>query len=85
MRCPARHAHRNCIVNAVVKNKQIITARNERLGKARKRKTRKEILAAMDLQVHYLYKHPRLFVVDDCEQRGFRSLLDRAQGSSQMR
>lgn len=42
---------RNCIVNAVVKNKQMIMARNERLGKAKKRKTRKEILAAMDLQV----------------------------------
>jgi len=42
---------RNCIVNAVVKNKQMIMARNERLGKAKKRKTRKEILAAMDLPV----------------------------------
>eukprot|EP00903_Cladosiphon_okamuranus_P007130 g6927.t1 len=40
---------RNCIVNAVVKNKQMVMARNERLGKAKKRKTRKEILAAMDL------------------------------------
>lgn len=38
-------------MNAVVKNKQMIMARNERLGKAKKRKTRKEILAAMDLPV----------------------------------
>lgn len=44
-------ARRNCIVNAVVKNKQMVMARNERLGKAKKRKSRKEILAEMDLQV----------------------------------
>lgn len=38
-------------MNAVVKNKQMIQARDERLGKAKKRKSRKEILAAMDLPV----------------------------------
>lgn len=38
-------------MNAVVKNKQMIMAREERLGKAKKRKSRKEILAAMDLPV----------------------------------
>ena len=38
-------------MNAVVKNKQMAKAREERLGKAKKRKTRTEILAAMDLQV----------------------------------
>lgn len=51
-------ARRNCIVNAVVKNKQMVLARNERLGKAKKRKTRKEIIAAMDLQVQSL-RSPR--------------------------
>ncbi|CAM9234084.1 unnamed protein product, partial [Ascophyllum nodosum] len=45
-----RKVTRNCIVNAVVKNKQMAKAREERLGKAKKRKTRTEILAAMDLQ-----------------------------------
>lgn len=39
-------------MNAVVKNKQMVMARNERLGKAKKQKTRKEILAAMDLPVN---------------------------------
>lgn len=47
-------AHRNCIVNAVVKNK-IATARNERLGNATKRKTRQDVLDAMDLQVQSIY------------------------------
>lgn len=40
--------HRNCIVNAVLKNK-ISTARNE--SNATQGKTRQDILAAMDLQV----------------------------------
>lgn len=48
--CP-HPASRNCIVNAVVKNRQVTKARDERLGKSRKHKTRAEILAAMDLQV----------------------------------
>ena len=41
-------------MNAVVKNK-IATARNERLGNATKRKTRQDVLDAMDLQVQSIY------------------------------
>lgn len=42
--------HRNCIVNAVAKNK-IATARNGRLEDAEKGKTRQDVLDAMDMQV----------------------------------
>lgn len=50
--CP-QYVSRNCIVNAVMKNRQITKARDEDLGKSRKHKTRADILAAMDLQVAF--------------------------------
>ncbi|CAM9213531.1 unnamed protein product, partial [Phaeothamnion confervicola] len=45
-----RKVTRNCILNAVVKNKQDLQRENERLGRVKKKKTRAEIIAAMDLQ-----------------------------------
>jgi hypothetical protein len=41
---------RNIIVNAVVRNKQLLKAKAERTGTAKKRRTRQEILNSMDLQ-----------------------------------
>jgi hypothetical protein len=41
---------RNAILNEVVRNKQALQKENERLGKAKKKKTRTQVLAAMDLQ-----------------------------------